>query len=310
MSENEFEKVTPENEEVLETEISAEDFVEEEEVTEEITEENTEEAVEDIVDESDAEEINESDDVVLNEQIVEEVLEEIEETVVKKSKKPAIIAIVVVILAIAAFLVYNAFSGDKYNKMGYGNPYGRTVGDVITELGITLDEFKTNYSLPEDITEDTEEMAAYYMIPVRVFAQMYGVDYEQFKQAYNIPAETTPSEPTTIIGKIKALFGVYDIQPIDENTPWGIVMDELTLGSYVGEENLETFKQYYGIETEITAETKYKEVRKEVEAKETELAKEAEAAQQAETEGASETEVVDDEAQVADDAETTEETAE
>ncbi len=306
MSENEFENVTPEAEEVVE-EVPAEEVVEENEVVDEITEEAADDTAEDVIDETNEE------DIVINEEVIEEVIEEVEETVAKKSKAPVIVAIVVVILALVAYVFYDAFGGNKYNKMGYANPYDRTVEDVIAELGITLDEFITNYSLPEDITLDTEEMAAYYAMPVKVFAQMYGVDFATFKEAYAIPEETTPSEPTTIIGKIKALFGVYDIQPIDENTPWGIVMDELTLGNYVGEENLETFKEYYGITTEITAETKYKEIRKQVEAKELELAEEAKAAQeQAESEGDAQADdtVAEGEAEVTDNAEETEEIAE
>lgn len=305
MSENEFEKVVSETEEVVD-EVPTEEVVEENEVVDEITEE-ADDTAEDVIDETNAE------DNVINEEVIEGVIEEVEETVAKKSKAPVIVAIVVVILALVAYVFYDAFGGNKYNKMGYANPYDRTVEDVIAELGITLDEFITNYSLPEDITLDTEEMAAYYTMPVKVFAQMYGVDFATFKEAYAIPEETTPSEPTTIIGKIKALFGVYDIQPIDENTPWGIVMDELTLGNYVGEENLETFKEYYGITTEITAETKYKEIRKQVEAKELELAEEAKAAQeQAESEGDAQADdtVAEGETEVTDDAEKTEEIAE
>ncbi len=306
MSENEFENVIPDAEDVVE-EVPAEEIVEENEVVDEITEEAAEDTAEDVIEETNAE------DIVINEEVIEGVIEEVEEAVAKKSKAPVIVAIVVVILALVAYVFYDAFGGNKYNKMGYANPYDRTVEDVISELGITLDEFITNYSLPDDITLDTEEMAAYYTMPVKVFAQMYGVDFATFKEAYAIPEETTPSEPTTIIGKIKALFGVYDIQPIDENTPWGIVMDELTLGSYVGEENLETFKEYYGITTEITTETKYKEIRKQVEAKEVELAEEAKAAQeQAESEGEAQTDdtVADDETEVSDDAKGTEEIAE
>ncbi len=279
MNENEFENVTPETEETI-----TEEVVETvEEVADEVLEDSLEQADEEISEEAETEE----------EAVVEEIITE-----KKKSKAPVIIsAIVIVVLALVAYVVYDAVGGNKYNKMGYANPNGRTVADVIEELGITLDEFKANYSLPEDMTPDTEEMAAYYMIPVRVFSQMYGIDYATFKEAYKIPDETTPSEPTTIIGKIKALFGVYDIQPIDENTPWGVVLDELTLGNYVGEENLETFKEYYGITEEITVETKYKEIRKQVDAKEAELAAEAKAQEEAavsDAENAEEPEVTDD----------------
>ena len=291
MNENEFENVTPEVDEEVKAFENVEEQVAEEisEVAEEIAEE-VNEVVEEVT-----EEIDETNEVVeetaeeFKENAAEEVDAAVEEIIEKKkSKTPAIIAIVaVVILALAAYVLYDSFGGNKYNKLGYANPYGRTVADVCEELGISIDEFKTNYKLPEDMTEDTEEMAAYYSIPVGVFAQMYGVDYATFKETYKIPEETTPSKPTTVVGKIKALFGVYDIQPIDENTPWGIVMGELTLANYVGEQNLDTFKEYYGITDEsVTAETKYKDIRKLVEEKEMERAKEAEHIEdQAETEG-------------------------
>ncbi len=305
MTENEFENVTPEVDE--EVAAPTDDVVEQvaeeiNEVTEEIAEEVEEETP---VDEETADEFEDS--IIEASEDVEAVEEIIEK---KKSKTPAIIAIVaVVIIALAAYILYDAFGGNKYNKLGYANPYGRTVADVCEELGITVKEFKTNYKLPEDMTEDTEEMAAYYSIPVSVFAGMYGVDYATFKETYKIPEETTPSKPTTIIGKIKALFGVYDIQPIDENTPWGIVMGELTLANYVGEQNLDTFKEYYGITDEtITAETKYKDIRELVEAKEMELAQEAKKAEeQAQAEEAQTADEVAEDAAV-EVEETTEET--
>ena len=290
MNENEFENVTSETEETVTEEVV--ETVEENEVMEDAAEDVVEETSEQV-----DEDVNEEDETVEFEVGEEAIVEEII-TEKKKSKTPAIIsAIVIVVIALIAFIVYDAIGGNKYNKMGYANPNGRTVADVIGELGITLDEFIANYSLPEDITPDTDEMAAYYMIPVRVFSQMYGIDYNTFKEAYKIPDETTPSEPTTIIGKIKALFGVYDIQPIDENTPWGVVLDELTLGNYVGEENLESFKEYYGITEEITAETKYKEIRNCVDEKEAELAAEAKAQEEAaanDAENVEEPEVTDD----------------
>ena len=304
MNENEFENVTPEvdAQETAPIENEEEQVVEEvNEVVEETTEEIDEIITDEIEDGVDSEAVEEYQEV----ECVEEVIEK------KKSKAPAIIAIVaVVVIALVAYVLYDSFGGNRYNKLGYANPYDRTIADVCEELGITIEEFKTNYKLPEDMPEDTEEMAAYYSIPVSVFAGMYGLDYATFKEAYKIPEETTPSEPTTIIGKIKALFGVYDIQPIDENTPWGIVMGELTLGNYVGEQNLDTFKEYYGITDEtITADTKYKDIRKLVEAKEMELVEEAKKAEeQAEAEGTEETADVTADEVVEEEVETTEET--
>ena len=293
MSEKELENVTLETEEIEET------------VSEEIAEEVTEEVVEDTdvaeeVVETAEEAYEVADEIVEDGEVTEEELEQVVEEIIaakKKSKAPFVIVAIVVVLAIVAAFVINSFGGNKYNKLGYANPEGRTITDVAEQMGVSLEEFLETYSLPADMPADTEEMAAYYSMPVKVFAQMYGVDFATFKEAYGIPEETTPAVADGIVGKIKALFGGDKIAPIDENTPWGVVLDELTLANYVGEENLEAFKEYYGLGEEVTVETRYKEIRKQVEEKTMELAAEAKAAeeaQQAETETADDAETTDD----------------
>ena len=308
MSEKELENIIPETEEtVIETEVKEESV---EEIVEETIEGTTEVAPE-IADEivetvqevyADADEVLEDGEVTGEE--AQEFIEELVEKK-KKSKAPFVVIAIVIVLAIVAALVYNFFGGNPYNKLGYANPSGRTIADVSEELGLTLDEFLTNYSLPADMPADTEEMNAYYSMPAKVFAQMYGIDFATMKEAFGIPDETTPTVSTTIADKIKALFGGNEIQTIDENTPWGIVLDELTLGSYLGEENIASFAEYYGLTGEVTAETKYKEIRKQVEKKTMELAN------QQETENAEEaSETVEDVATTADEAPVEEETAE
>lgn len=279
MSENEFEKVVPATEEpVVEETQEIEEGVEEteavigtEEVVDEVVEtaEETYEAVEEI-----------TEDGEISEEEVKEVVEEIIEAK-KKSKAPFVVIAIVIVIAIIAGLAVSIFGGNKYNKLGYANPDGRTIQDVADMMGISLDEFLTTYNLPADMPADTEEMSAYYSMPVKVFAEMYGVDFATFKDAYGIPDEATQTVHLTFMDKIKSLFTGDKIVAIDENTPWGIVLDELTLANYVGEENIESFKEYYGLSDEVTAETKYKEVRKTVDEKSMQLAKEAKAAQEA-----------------------------
>ena len=308
MSEKELENIIPETEEtVTETEVKKEAV---EEIVEEAIEETTEDASE-ITDEivetaqevyADADEVLEDGEV--NGEEAQEVIEELVEKK-KKSKAPFVVIAVVIVLAIVAALVYNFFGGNPYNKLGYANPSGRTIADVSEELGLTLDEFLTNYNLPADMPADTEEMNAYYSMPAKVFAQMYGIDFPTMKEAFGIPDETTPTEPKNIVEKIKLLFGGNKIQTIDENTPWGIVLDELALGNYIGEENIASFVEYYGLTGEITAETKYKEIREQVEKKTMELAAQQEADKTEE-----ESETVEDAAATADEPPVTEETAE
>lgn len=274
MSENEFEKVVPATEEsvVEETAEVVEETVEEaEEVIDEVVEtaEETYEAVEEI-----------AEDGEISEEEVKEVVEEIIEAK-KKSKAPFIVVAIVIVVAILAGLAVSIFGGNKYNKLGYANPDGRNITEVAEMMGISLEEFLTTYSLPADMPGDTEEMAAYYSMPVKVFAEMYGVDFATFKEAYGIPDEATQTVHLTFFEKIKAFFAGDKVVTIDENTPWGIVLDELTLAKYVGEENLDAFKEYYGLGEEVTAETKYKEVRKAVDEKSMQLAEEAKAAEEA-----------------------------
>lgn len=283
MSENEFEKVVPETEEPVVDEIQETEEVVEQAEEVEATEETTEEVIEEALEA--AEETYEAvekiaDDGEISEEEAEGVVEEIIQ-VKKKSKAPFVVIAIVIVIAIIAGLAVSIFGGNKYNKLGYANPEGRTITDVAEMMGVSLEEFLTAYSLPADMPGDTEEMAAYFSMPVRVFAEMYGVDYATFKEAYGIPDETTPTEPTTLVGKIKSIFTGDKIVAIDENTPWGIVLDELTLAKYVGEENLEAFKEYYGLGDEVTAETKYKEVKKAVDKKSMQLAQEAKAAEEA-----------------------------
>ena len=307
MSEKELEIVTPETEEVVEdvSEEISEEALEtaDEEIADEVSEENYEEP-------ETAEEIAEiaedayetAEEIVGDGEVTEEELEQVVEEIIaskKKSKAPFVVVLVVVILAIIAAVVTNLFGGNKYNKLGYVNPGGRTIADVVEELGISLEEFLEVYSLPADMPEDTEEMAAYYSMPVKVLAQMYGLDFPTFKEAYGIPDETSPAVEDGIAGKIKALFGGDKIVAIDENTPWGIVLDELKLSNYVGEENIVAFKEYYGLGDEVTLETRYKEIRKIVDAKSMELAAEAEKAQQ--TQQAEEEDVNADETVATDD---------
>ena len=294
MDENKFEKIVPETEDAVLEEVSDEESVAPEETNEELVD------VE-VIDEEDADvQVND----MASDEVVEELIEElIEEEPVKKKKTKVILTVILAIVLVVALLfgmvyaifgtdLYNKFglnkseygsfpdlmrntvveltekkSENKYNNLGYANPSGKTVQDIIDQFGISLDEFLEMYGLPEDMPADTEEMAAFYSMPVKVYVQMIGADFATFKEIIEIPDETTPPVSTTIGDKIKAKLGKFEPQKIDENTPWGIVEDEIKLGKYVGEENLEGFKKQYDIPFDVNADTKYKEVRRFIEEK-------------------------------------------
>lgn len=196
------------------------------------------------------------------------VTEDTAQEMPKKSKTGLIVGIVlvVVVLCLGAYLVWSALGGsNKYNHMGYADISGATLGEMCEQMGMTVEEFKEQYQLPEDMPEDTYFNAAYNMMPAKIIASMNMTDFATLKEQFQIPDMTTPSEPKGIIGKIKSVFSKEEPVEITEDTPWGIVQDEITLEVAVGEENMDEFRKAYGFGDEITGETKWKEVRPAIE---------------------------------------------
>ena len=304
LKENELEQTTPvegAEEEVLEA--VAEPVVE---VEADVVEETQNEISEDVFVEDSEELISEEEnadveenDVQLDDEILEtnesydetvaqacEVLEEVSQ---KKSKAPLIVSIIVVIAIIAAvaLFIFGDFGTKNYNDLVYANISGQTLSDLLEMQGVELTEFLEKYSLPEDMTEDTYIEAAEYCIPLGVYATMTGLDYATVKELLQIPDQTTPNEPKNIKEKIKSLLGLNKTVVIDENTPWGVALDEVTLGAYVGEEYFDQFKEMYGLGDDITVDTKYKQVRQTVEEAQAKMY----AAMMADSENSTETQV-------------------
>ena len=133
---------------------------------------------------------------------------------------------------------------EKGNKSqpdgGYVDVTGRTVGEVAKERGLTLSEYLNEYELPADMPSLVSETEANYTIPAYRMAEMYDMSFETLKQTFELPDSVT------------------------ENTTWGEAIGEATLGAYAGEENVESFKKLYGLDKSVTAGTKYKEVREQI----------------------------------------------
>ena len=150
-----------------------------------------------------------------------------EEIPAKKSKAPIIAAIVaaVVIIAAAIIVVATGKFGEwtnKYNR-GYVDTTGRTVAEVAEQIGMTYEEFLEEYELPKDMPKNTYEAVAFYTMPAKKAAEVYGISFDQIKQMLGLPDDT------------------------DENKPWGEVEGEVKLGTYLGgADYVDTFKEQYG----------------------------------------------------------------
>lgn len=159
---------------------------------------------------------------------------------VKSSKKnmAAVCIIGVVILAVIFAVVYNFFIINRYNRLGYINTSGKTIGQIAEENGITLEELLSEYGLPENMRADTEEAAAYYTISVEKIASMSGKTFEELKELYHWDDNITPE------------------------TSWGVAQGEILLKyMYSSEKALNSFKEEYNLGDDVTGETKYKAVR-------------------------------------------------
>jgi hypothetical protein len=214
-------------------------------------------AVEDAAEEAIAEAVSiDSEESVLNEQtteqtdafgVVENQLADENIAVEKKSNVGAIVAIaaavVVVIALVIAAIVYLPSMLNKYNRQGYVNISGRTIGEVAEMSGMELDEFLEEFGLPEKMPANTTESAAYNNIPFSRMAQSYGRTTEDFKKMLQLPDD------------------------VNDDTPWGEAVNKATCGAYVGEEGFNEFKEYYGLGEDVTVETLWGEVRQTVEEK-------------------------------------------
>lgn len=158
-----------------------------------------------------------------------------------KKNTGKIAGISIACVAVAVVIILAIFFGpklmNKYNRMGYIDTTGRTIGEVADANGYELADFLASYDLPADMPESTYESVAYYMIPAKKVAEMYGMDFASLKE----------------------MLGWDDT--VTEDTPWGEAEGETTLSKYVGEDNLSQFKEQYNLGDEITGETKWKEIR-------------------------------------------------
>lgn len=235
-----------------------------EEATEEVVEVPTEETVNETVEEVPAEttveeaETEEAEEIkadaieveaveVSDDENSEPVVTEFDWTPSQPAKKKnnlPIILIAAIIVVVAAIVVLAIKFGpsmfNKYNRLGYVDVSGRTVEQVADEQGMDLDEFLEQFNLPEDMPGNTTESAAYNCIPVSTMVTMYGMEFDTMKEFLQFPDTVT------------------------EDTPWGEAIGEVTLGNYVGEDNLAEFKETYGLGDDVTVDTLWKEVRQTV----------------------------------------------
>lgn len=177
----------------------------------------------------------------------------------------AIGTVAALVLIIAGLLIW--YITKPLPQPTYIDVNGQTLGDMAASTGMELSEIIYMYDLPKNTPAEASISQVQYMIPLKKMAVMNQMGLQKFKEQYNIPDEITGEG--NFLDSILKVFGINRYK-ITGDTPFGLAEGEITLGDYIGEENLEEFKEEYGISADATVDTKWKEVRDTVMAKQKE----------------------------------------
>ena len=185
-------------------------------------------------------------------EIADGAAQELENAVPQKETKGSQAAVITIcalitaaIIVLAVIFVPKLLNKSLFNKYNqYVDTTGRTVGEIAEMSGMELSEFLESYSLPADMPADTNEASAFNMIPIGKVLEMY--QYENM----------------ATVDEAKSFLALPDW--VDENTPWGEAVGEAPLKNYVGEDQLDSFLEHYGLTDIANGDTLFKEVRQTV----------------------------------------------
>ena len=230
-------------------------------VTEEVTDEVVENAADEVTEEVDgvvtengADEVTEEDtdeveedaaDTVTEEvtdEVTENVTDEVTETPAPKKTGKIIAIIVAAVAAVAIIAVVLSEVGLVKNpyEWGYTDTTGVNLDELADQSGVSLKEYKELRGIPKMMPGSTFENAVNNNIKISKILELGGGTFDELKET----------------------FGWDD--SITENSTVGEAIDKTTLRNYVGEDQFETFKEIYGL-TDITLDTYFGEIRKQVE---------------------------------------------
>lgn len=147
-------------------------------------------------------------------------------------------------LAVAAVMAVTTMGvsaeRNPYNEMDCINLYNKTIEEYAVDAGITVEEFKTIYGLPDDMPANTNEAIALEYIPLKHLAGIYGVSVDEIISSYAESYNGT-----------EVLTGDTLIMEVENN---------LKLSDAIGDIELEEFKKLFGFDDSVTGDTPYKEV--------------------------------------------------
>lgn len=114
------------------------------------------------------------------------------DVVARKKGNPLFTTIMVLVLiAVLGLGVYAVVSNITPKQEQTTEPAVQDVASYLGEKGITLDEFKTEYGLGDDVTEETELSAAVGAMTVENYAKFSDMSIDAIKEENGMGAEVT-----------------------------------------------------------------------------------------------------------------------
>ena len=99
---------------------------------------------------------------------------------------------------------------NPYEK-DYIDTTGEMIGEIADKAGYTCDEYKEMFGLPKDMPASTNSNAAQSYIPVRILIKQYGMTIEEFRKEYglgdNITEDSTFGDATDEM-TLENMFGL------------------------------------------------------------------------------------------------------
>ena len=143
----------------------------------------------------------------------------------------------------AVFVAFTAAASaeyNKYNEESYVNLSNKTLGEVAAVYQMTADEFKTQFGLPADMPEDTNEAAAFYHMTVDNYAKYVDRSVDEV---------------------IEEISSKSDGAAVSKDESFAEAESNMLLVKYFEPMTIEEIKKEYGFGDEINENTRYGEVR-------------------------------------------------
>ena len=124
---------------------------------------------------------------------------------------------------------------NPYEK-DYIDTTGEMIGEIADKAGYSCDEYKEMFGLPKDMPASTNSNAAQSYIPVRILIKQYGMTIEEFREEYglgdNITEDSTFGEVTGEM-TLENMFGLSKLTDEEKSEQLAKIKETYGLGDDV-----------------------------------------------------------------------------